>query len=402
MNLTPLFNFTKEQDIKVLLEEGVSTLEDQVQLWDNRLVDIFMYNGATHSLKLTAQRILEGKKITLIREKASSPALDGLLLRFEWHCKTIVIQSKPMGILPTLIALPQKNELDLEILRKQFSNYTFAKKGDSWKKELLEAYVKLEKLDEIISVVQSLTDEQAMVLSRSAMTDARMAERLPRFLVSLPYSHIEHILSQHRLNLNALNEKLKASPDIQQEWFKKLFIKFRQSVVDACNASKIDIDNFNKALRFIEPAEISRTHLNRIKELEAIIQQHVKTLGALHTLLADIDPEMDHLTVDGLPPAYNSDLRRLSSKFSEISGSPFGIIYRKVFHGFQDYSPSKDVFKLWGIPEEKRPAAIHSVGDMKENEIFNPTLLEEYLCKHAPTLSSPTPPSLLEGVSSAT
>ncbi len=297
--------------------------------------------------------------------------------------------------------------------------------GADWKEKLLSAFKDLKEEEAVIAVGGKLGTFQVLQVINGFMEDQAQEWKMLYLFGSLkPTTFVEILPAFDGIIISKLNEIFRRSSIEAKEWFQSAFHTHRTGLTKSCNRMKDEIDALAQNFRDdIKGYAITATDLDRIKELEdRILLIQECTYKKLQPLIKGIirHRETNHLLFEDMPKEYAILLSRVmqGKNFKDLPpGSLWPIIYRNIFED-GDHDDEDEAFNMlgeWGITNfneykevglfgliddvifeelskpERKPnlftiayrnlakLEIETIADLKRLNIFNQTLLKNYL-----------------------
>lgn len=274
--------------------------------------------------------------------------------------------------------------------------------------------------EELLNITRSLTAQQA---SEVVLSDLCI-DKIPRIIVSLSKNVLfELLIGITNEQAAQVNKHLQIVRNA--EWFTQKFKDIRKEVAAFCNKQTDKINRLNEELRDLPVSKISMNEVRAIENLrhEIFLARDAQLRLGILIKNVIIDIETKRLFYHELPQCYERLLARLSShkdvhKVENVTGCPFGILFRNSFQEYADFDESDDsgllsVICSWNLPHwtswvdagimEKPDGellaawnadlslafqqglknlgelGLHSVNDLKQNHIYNSEMLIDYI-----------------------
>lgn len=412
-DLQPLIDFDESKSLSSLtasefkqlpLTDGLTR---QLEYWELAALREYVHDQTSFfGIELSSRAEQVKRKFAAVKKKVedrddTDVKLTEAMQRFQRTlCALSLPRSfpyRPQGIGALFIpALAQNarhtaNEESRRRLAERFAPLTPCS-GEGWQKKIIEAFLALSN-EEIEIASKEFTLDQVQILIDKALSDQTMAKQLPLLMVSLKHYTISMVLKNRPdADIRKMNQILKQSPIVKEEWFKDRFTAFKKSFIDDFNDERQKIDSLNDRLRDLQMDAIGQVHVDEINSFREHLERRRARVKKFDMLIDAILPDFEFtfLSKKGLPMAYTTLINRLSTDEDVIekdAGAPFGILYRKAFESHfpeeenYEFELASKLLKKWGATDSEIATAskrgFSTVFDLKNKLIFNRTMLTE-------------------------
>ncbi len=320
----------------------------------------------------------------------------------------------------------------LQKLNQIFLPLSSEQNPTTWKLQLSDEFESLALKEEVQIVTQTLSFEQTHYLYEFCFTNQNNRWKLPYFIASMPYVHLEKILaSTTNKYLTQLNGILSEESKDAKIWFNNNFSC--QPFINRCNSWGPEIDKLTERLRRSD--YVQKISFSDIKEIETLKQKILfssRSLKALRELLYSVLLNAESKFVIGeLDDVYLTHISRLEPEGPHLpsaKGCVYDIIHRIVFHRelededkrLDDKDEAVEILAFWRIatiddyfnvnllpgytkdqiddfkksPDHNNPSILYNhskkfldklgiktIKDWKTLHIYNSQMLKEYLAR---------------------